>query len=238
MKKEEIIVCVTNHNYNENSIKHKEEFLKIGIESYIIDSGSEDTLSEFDILLPNVYYNGLLNESIKLTINKNKKYMLFVAGDVFIDNYIELIDNILVLEDDVYLYSPSSRGRSHPWCKKNILGNSIRDVIFVEGFMFLSHIDLINVIYPIDISINKYGYGVDVLLGYITYTQFKKRCVIDDRIEVYHTEKIGYTTALAVDEMNNWIDTLTNEQIQYLKRFFSGGYSITDRLLKELLKLC
>ena len=179
-------------------------------------------------------YNGLLNESIKLTMVNNKKYMFFIASDVFIDDYNALIEKILTLEDNIYLYSPSSKGRSHPWCK-NKGSSNIRDVIFVEGFIFLIHIDLLKTIYPIDTSINKFGYGIDVLFGTNAYTLLKKRCVIDDRVEVFHNEKIGYSTGLAVQEMNNWIETLNDIQKKYIKKFFSGGYSKVDELLNELL---
>lgn len=230
---DDILICITNYNDNDNALKLKNDFIDNGFNVIIIDSGSNIQNEKFDIKLGNVYYNGLLNESIKNTISKNKKYMFFIASDVIIDN-VESIKEILInLDDDIYLYSPSSNGQSHPWCK-NRNTNYLRDVIFIEGFIFLANVELLKTIFPINLNINKFGYGVDILLGYRTFKQFKKRCVIDDRITVYHREGTGYNTHLATIEMNNWINTLDNNEQYFINLYLNNGYKIENNLLNIL----
>ena len=233
MKIEDILVCINNYNCNENANKLKQEFIKSGFYTIIIDSGSDLQEESFDIKLGNVYYNGLLNQSIESTISFDKQYMFFIASDVLIEDIDKLKLYITNLSSDIYLYSPSSKGQSHPWCK-NRNTNDLRDVIFIEGFIFLSHINILKTIYPINLDVNRLGYGLDILLGYKSYKTFNKRCVIDDRFTVYHKEGTGYNTNRATIEMNNWIKKLSVEEQNFINLYLTNGYNIESKLLNIL----
>jgi hypothetical protein len=203
MNKEDILVCITNHNSNDNAIELKNNFSKY-FETIIIDSNSNKVSDDFDIKLENVYYTGLFNESVKQAKLRNKKYIYFIASDVYYEDYERIYEIIQSLNDDVYLWAPSSRGQSHYHCK-NFKTDSIREIPYLEGFCFLSHIDCIEGLYPISMEKNLYGYGIDLLLGYNCIKILKKKCFVDDRVEIYHKEGTGYSQSKALQDMYNWM---------------------------------
>lgn len=203
MNKNEILVCITNHNNNENAIELKNNFSNY-FDTIIIDSQSNKIEDEFDIKLNNVYYSGLFNESVDQCKYRNKKYLYFIASDVFYDDYDKVSDLIESLDDDVYLWAPSSRGQSHTHCK-NLSTGGIREVPYLEGFCFLSHIHCCDNLHPISLEKNLFGYGIDLLLGYNCVKRLGKKCVVDDRVEIYHKEGTGYNQGKALQDMYNWM---------------------------------
>lgn len=233
MKLEDILVCITNHNCNENAIDLKSKFSK-HFESIIIDSKSIEDSNHFDIKLENVYYTGLFNESVAECKRRNKKYLFFIASDVYYDNINNIKDIVLDINDDIYLWAPSTKGQSHEHCK-NMNTDGVRDVPYLEGFTFLINIEVCDIIYPVDINLNKFGYGIDILLGYNTIFNYKKRCVVDDRHEVYHKEGTGYDQMKALQDMYNWMMNNFNEDVRNYTVLYSKspGYKV---LLEELKK--
>ncbi len=85
MNKNNILVCITNHNSNENAINLKNSFSEY-FETIIIDSDSNIIEKDFDIKLENVYYTGLVNESVNQCKLRNKKYLFFIASDVYYED--------------------------------------------------------------------------------------------------------------------------------------------------------
>jgi hypothetical protein len=233
MNKDDILVCITNYNCKDNSLKLKEDFSKY-FETIIIDSDSPDKSDEYDIIIKNEFYTGLFNESVKQTKNRGKKYLFFIASDVYyydVDKTVELIEG---LSDDVYLWAPSSKGQSHQHCK-NFGSGKLREVPYLEGFTFLTHIDCCDKLYPVSIDKNIYGYGIDLLLGYFCVKVLRKFCVVDDRIEVYHKEGTGYDGGKALRDMYNWMANYFGPGVlEYTKLYASvPGYL----KLLEFLKL-
>ena len=228
-----ILVCITNHNENENAI-HLKNNLSSYFDTIIIDSESDIVLDEFDIKLPNVYYTGLLNESFKQSIERNKDYCFFIASDVYINDFKKLSECILSLDENVYVWAPSSKGQSHIHCK-NLDSGNIREVPYVEGFCFLSNIKVVDSLYPISLERNKYGFGIDLLMGLNCIKRLGKICAVDDRIEIYHREGTGYDQSKALRDMYTW---MFNEFDDIVKEYTfiyskSPGY---EKLL-EYLKL-
>lgn len=232
MEKEEILVCITNHNGNENSI-HLKENLSNYFDSIIIDSGSSKIHEEFDVQLGNVYYSGLFNESVRQCRLRNKKYLFFIASDVFFPDFKEIPGILSNLDPDVYLWTPSSRGQSFPHCKRH--GDSIREIPFPEGFCFIVNIECCDLIYPVSLERNKFGYGIDLLLGYACIRIKKKKCVVDDRIEVYHKEGTGYSQNQALKDMYDWmINDFDQDVLNYTRLYSrSPGYKKILEYLKS-----
>lgn len=199
----DILVCITNHNSNNNSKTLKDNLSKF-FDTIIIDSKSNIIEDFFDIKLENVYYTGLYNESVKQTIELGKKYLFFIASDVFIEDYEKMYNIITELDDEIYLWAPSTNGQSHIHCKPKMTDN-YREVPYLEGFCFLTHIDCTDRLNPISLDINKYGFGIDLLLGYNCVRTLKKKCVVDDRITVYHKEGTGYDQGKALTDMYHWM---------------------------------
>lgn len=233
MNIDDILICITNHNNNDNAIKLKKDFSKY-FETIIIDSKSEILMDDFDIKLDNVYYTGLLNQSFKETINRDKNKCFFIASDVYIDDISNIFNYISSLDDDIYLWAPSSRGQSHTHCKNKNSGG-LREVPYLEGFCFLSDIEVIKNLYPISTQKNKYGFGIDLLMGFNCIKLLKKKCVIDDRIEIYHREGTGYNQSKALYDMYNWmLNDFNNDVIEYTKLYST---SPGDKKLLEYLKI-
>lgn len=223
MNRKDILVCITNHNSNENAIELRNNFSEY-FDTIIIDSKSDVIEDEFDIKLGNVYYTGLFNESVNQCKVRNKKYLFFIASDVYCDQKIsELVES---LGDDIYLWTPSSRGQSHYHCK-NFKTESFREVPYLEGFCFLSHIDCFDSLYPVSMEKNLYGYGIDLLLGYNCVKKLRKKCVVDDRVEIYHKEGTGYNQSKALNDMYNWMmSEFDNDVKQYTVLYSKSWDSI------------
>ena len=224
MKIEDILICITNHNSNENAINLKDGFRDYA-ETIIIDSASDLLDDNFDIKLDNVYYSGLVNECINQTISRNKKYLFFIASDVYFDNYINILDIIKEIDDDIYVWSPSSKGQSHYHCK-NFNTNYYREVPYIEGFCFLSNIECLKPIYPISLDKNLYGYGIDLLIGFFCY-KLRKKCVVDDRVEIYHKEGTGYNQNKALNDMYNWMLNDFNNEVKDYTILYSKSWDPT-----------
>jgi hypothetical protein len=100
----------------------------------------------------------------------------------------------------------------------------------LEGFTFLVNIKVCEKFYPIDRNSNFYGYGIDILLGYYTINEFKKLCVVDDRVEVYHREGTGYNQSTALQEMYNWFTNMDKDVVEYIIYYSKGSNS--EQLIK------
>jgi hypothetical protein len=233
MNKNDILVCITNHNSNKNSIELKKGFSKY-FDTIIIDSESSEIEDEFDVKLGNVYYTGLFNESVKQTKDRNKKYVYFIASDVFYGDYQKVSELVDTLDDDVYLWSPSSSGQSHHHCK-NFKTDSIREVPYLEGFCFLTHIECCDNLYPVSLDRNLFGYGIDLLLGYNCIKRLGKKCVIDDRVEIYHKEGTGYDQGKALQDMYKWMLSSFDDGVKEYTVLYSRSWD--SKKLLEYLKL-
>lgn len=225
------IVVIVNHNYNDNAIMLKMMFSK-HIDTIIIDSGSDKVDDEFDIKLPNVGYSGLFNKAFEVAVEKKVDGLLFICSDVCIkkNQTKQIVEKINKLDlREIGVYSPSSRGQSHTHCKKK--GDNIRDVVFVEGFIFYASMDILKEVYPVDLEINKLGYGLDVHKGLICLNK-KKRCIIDDSIEIYHREGTDYNTNTASVQFINYMNK--NKELGEFWELYHKNNCDSDLLIKNL----
>jgi len=225
------LVCIINHNYNDNALLLKTMFSKY-LETFIIDSKSDIIEDYFDFKLENVGYSGLFNKSVELCIEKNKDGLLLVCSDVFIkkNQFQKIVEKINIInQNEIGVYSPSSKGQSHAHCKK--IKDGFRDVVFVEGFVFYASIDILKEIYPVDLNINKFGYGLDAHKGVLCFKK-NKRCVIDDDIEVFHTEGTGYNTNEASAQFINYMNNNV-ELKKFWEEYVKNNYN-SDLMLKKI----
>jgi hypothetical protein len=222
MNKKNILVCVTNHNSNDNAIQLKNNFSKY-FETIIIDSQSNEILEDFDVKLGNVYYTGLFNESVNQCKLRDKKYLFFIASDVYFYDYQKTSELIEELEEDIYLWAASSKGQSHYHCK-NFKTESIREVPYLEGFCFLTNIECCDNLYPVSLDKNLYGYGIDLILGYNCIKRLRKKCVVDDRLEIYHKEGTGYNQGKALQDMYNWMLSSSDDGVKEYTTLYSRSW--------------
>lgn len=227
-----ILTTIVNHNYNAEAINLK----CIASESFdtiIIDSGSQYPPEYFDIKLPNVGYSGLFNKAAEETIQKKYDWLLFICSDVVLkkSDFEKMKNYINDLPEDIGVYSPASSGQSHKHCK-NLKTDGLRDVVFVEGFIFAVRKEILEKIYPVDLNINKLGHGLDAYKGFLCLKN-NMRCVIDDRLTVYHREGTGYNTNEASNQFLNWMSQLTMAEFSA----FWSNYLYHNTNSDEVLKL-
>lgn len=231
-----VLVTIINHNLNDESINLKSLFSD-KFDTIIIDSGSKEQPDEFDIKLPNVGYSGLFNRAAQEVIEKQYDWLLLICSDVvFKKSDAEKIKNqINMLSDDVGVYSPSSTGQSHKHCK-NLKSEGLRDVLFVEGFIFAANKKIIEQIYPVDVNVNKLGHGLDAYKGFLCLKN-NMRCVIDDTITVYHKEGTGYNVMEASNQFLAWMSQINmGEFLSFWNTYLYCGAN-SDEALKRYKKL-
>jgi hypothetical protein len=207
-----ILCVIANHNYSKNAGLLRNSLLQY-YDTLIIDSGS-DSPPKDSLQLENVYYTGLLNKAYSIAIENNYQYLLFICSDVLINRkntrkMFERLSNIDLSK--IGVYSASSKGNSYSFCNNQSSGN-LREVPFVEGFMFLCDITILDHLCPIDRQKNLYGWGLDIAKSF--YAKEKnKLCVIDDMVEVEHLAGTGYSRETAEVEMTSWISSLNNDSL-------------------------
>ncbi len=228
-----ILCSVVNYNCTENALKLRKHLSRY-FDTVVFDSGSESTSSKF-INLGNVYYSGLLNNAYACAKSLGYDFLFFICSDVEfqpdeIENMFHSFRNTNL--DEVGLYSPSSIGRSHSFCKR-VFKKGLRAVPFVEGFVFMADIKVLGEFLPIDLHVNQYGWGLDLANGYFA-RKLNKLSLIDDGVSVYHPESTGYSNQKAETDMWHWVNGFPDEDF---KRFFNTHIDIIRRGKADDLKV-
>jgi hypothetical protein len=216
--KSKVLVCIVNHNMNNEAKILRDKFSQ-DFDTIVLDSGSNEKEDSF-ILLDNVYYSGLFNVAVEYTEKMKKTWLFFICSDVTIedDEYWKLCRRIENEKDfsGIGVYSPSSFGRSHHFCK-NKGTKKFRDVPMIEGFVFMARIDILRKMYPVNLTTNYLGWGLDAMKGYLCHSS-GLRCVIDDLISVYHPTESGYNGSEAMDQMKKYIESKGIDFKNYVRR--------------------
>lgn len=207
-----VLCSIVNHNHSENAISLY-DILAQYFDLVLLDSGSTMPPAN-SVRYPNIYYSGLLNEAYSIAKKNGYEYLLFVCSDVIIkeSEARKLYARLNELDyDKVGVYSPASKGGGHFFCKKSSSGG-LRVVPFVEGFLFLCDISLLDNFCPINTKENLYGWGLDIAKGFFS-KKHGKLCLIDDDIEVEHLEGTGYSRETAEYEMLSWMKSLKDGEM-------------------------
>jgi GT2 family glycosyltransferase len=204
LAKHRICCTIANHECNDNSILLAQYFSEY-FDTIIIDSGSICP-PEKSLHLKNIYYSGLLNFAYNISRKEKYDKLFFICSDVvFTYEQIEIL--VAKLENfdfsEIGVYSPSSTGRSFIFCKKEI-GYGIKAVPFIEGFIFIAKLNILEQLLPVHMAINKYGWGLDFAMGF--FAKYRNLlCVVDEDISVYHPQKTGYLNDNARGAMDQWL---------------------------------
>lgn len=203
-----ILTVIVNHNENQKAIKLKDH-LKKSFNPVLIDSGStfEDGEKEhFDITLPNVFYNGLINHAFGL-FKKEHTHLFIITSDVEISDPVALKERMNLFLDDpsIGAYAPSALHTTHNHMvhKKNA---GIRRVTFTDGFCYAIPKEFLEEVCPIDLEVNKIGHGTEIYMGYLGMIN-KRHTVVDHHIAVDHPKGSGYSPKEARIQRDNWFAT-------------------------------
>jgi hypothetical protein len=145
-----------------------------------------------------------------------KDYIFFICSDVTIDkvNYSKMIEKIKnnKIPQNFGVYSPATIGKCHNHCKP--MNRNIRKVPFVEGFFFFTKKNILDNFLPVDIHINKLGWGLDIAKGFFSETN-NLSCYIDDNIIIKHPEGTGYSSDDAMIQFKTWAKSLNNKNFLF-----------------------
>lgn len=204
----ELLTVIFNHNCNQKAISLKKKINPF-FQPILIDSGSDLQKNEepfFDIKLPNVYYNGLINKAHELLTSQHT-HLFVITSDVDIPDpqlLANRMQEILKL-DYVGVYAPSVDYTTHNHMHNKRSGG-IRKVTFTDGFCYVIPVEFLNEICPIDLDVNRIGHATDMYLGYLGMI-YGRYAVVDDQVTVNHPKGSGYSALEARIQRDNWYKT-------------------------------
>ncbi len=209
---------------------------------FLFDSGSDITPKQqphFDKIFPNIYYNGLLNKTHRFLQENGYDVGMIITSDVEIDDVDMFIKKMKSAfeNEEVGVYAPST-SYSHHRHMIHKSGKKLTQVSFTEGFCFAVRSEILAALCPIDVALNKYGYGSDIILGYHTLNQ-NKISVVDHNIVVEHPYGSGYDKHKAVAAKHRWLGSLPKRQHWFYKiaekSFLKNSFGtwLTDLLFRS-----
>jgi hypothetical protein len=206
-----LLVVIVNHNDNANAAELVQGFRSLA-PVCAIDSGSDLTPEDektFDIRLPNVHYSGLFNEATRFATKQTQESeVYFICSDVGFDDYAEALRcaTDAFRDPNVGVYAPTANASSHG-SMLNRGSGGFRQACFVEGFCFAARLSLMQEMTPVDLEVNRIGWGLDVHLGYLAMKN-NQVSVVDDRVIVQHPTPSGYAKDEARTQRNRWYEGL------------------------------
>ena len=222
-----ICVVITNYGFPDNADKLKREFQKY-FSTILIDAESPRVPLLTDYSVKNSYYPGLWNAAVNYAVSHHYKWLMFIASDVEIHDVSLLckMSSEIVDIEKIGIYTPSlslSSRVSFPSIFNRQSG-ALRECGLVEGYFFLSRVDLLRRIHPIH-KMNTYGWGVDVVSCFLCYAS-NKIVVVDDRVEIYHPprkKEHEINTQLAVAQQLNYMGEAVHRWFKEALIIFSSG---------------
>ncbi len=205
-----ILCCIFNHNHNEDAIRWCDR-LSPYFDTVILDSGSLPACGDSRaMVLPNIYYSGLMNKAYELLVQKGCRWLMIVTSDIEIDDanaarLVAAMDRISH-STNVALYQPcckfSMHGRALPQSMCHLTGR-MRCTNFQEGWFHLVCREILDEVLPMDTRLNKFGWGVDLALCHFARIH-KMLILVDDRVKVIHPRGTGYNRDAALGQMRRW----------------------------------
>ncbi len=202
-----MLVVIVNHNHNREAISLKRSFSGLA-PTLLLDSGSTlapDDRPHFSECLPNVFYSGLLNRAAEWTAGlQSDAPVLLICSDVGVAEPAELLRRMTDAFSDpkLMVWAPCAAVRSFPHMNPAGSGG-LRRVSFTDGFCFAARKSLWDAICPVDVSVNRLGWGPDVQFAYVALTK-GGWCAVDDRVEVHHPDGPGYDPEEAMRQYRAW----------------------------------
>ena len=80
----------------------------------------------------------------------------------------------------------------------------MRPVNFQEGWFHLVPREILDKVMPIDCSVNRLGWGIDLALSHFCRIG-RKLIIVDDRVRVVHPKGTGYNRDEASRQMEAWL---------------------------------
>jgi len=212
--KNSIVCCIFDYNDHESASRWADR-LSPHFDTVILDSGSvppcpHPKAVHFD----NIFYSGLMNKAYEYMLSKDAAWLMIVTSDIEIDeaNFDKLVCGMKEISRSVNvgLYQPSCRwsikGRALHQSMCHFSGR-LRRVNFQEGWFHLASREVLQEVLPMNVEINKFGWGVDLALSHFCRI-LHKLVLVDDRVKVLHPRGTGYNRDKALAQMRAWHATI------------------------------
>lgn len=207
------------------------------------DSGStlsDDEKRGFDYLWGNIGYGGLMNVVCdQIAMFDAHDPVGFICSDVSVNEPRALLERVRCAFANirVALYAPSSYGSNHRQMHPQ-RGVGLRRVSFVDGFCFFARAQLFREVCPIDLNVNRLGWGIDKQFGYAA-ARIGSIAVVDDAITVNHPNVSGYSRDEASRQRDTWLaDKPPAERLfQFLATNFFLRNGIGSAALASLIRI-
>ncbi len=160
--------------------------------------------------LPNIYYSGQWNEALKL-LTGNVAFL--INSDVKIKSIPRLIQKMQSFYskygDKAGIYAPNLHWT--PWtynpARLEDLGNGVKRVPATDSTVWSVCSSLAHKVGPVDLSINKLGWGIEVVAAYYAFLE-KKLVVRDYSIKLEHPNHTAYNRTEADQTWRKWANSL------------------------------
>lgn len=211
---QDVLCCIFDHNQHDGAARWA-ELLSPHFDTVILDSGSAPACPHPAALhLENVYYSGLMNEAYRLLRERDYRWLMIVTSDIEIDaaNASRLVAGMqdILRTANVGLYQPSCalslHGRALYQSVCHYTGR-LRRVNFQEGWFHLVCREILDAVLPIDVEVNRLGWGIDLALSHAARLG-RMLVLVDDRVRVVHPRGSGYNRDAAKEQMRRWLDSL------------------------------
>lgn len=191
-------------------------FLEENCDVYLLNCASpnDPPFDETDRIkkFPNIYYSGQWNEALKL-LDPDTDVMFITNADVDIPSISKLIHKTKSFYsnygDKAGVYAPNvwwTPWTFNPALLKD-LGNGLREVMGTDSTIWSLSASLAHQVGPIDLSINKLGWGIELVAAY--YASMQEKLVVRDyTIKCGHPRNTSYDRNAADREWRNMISKM------------------------------
>lgn len=190
---------IFNYDHFDNAKKLFDTFTTLNCDTYLLscESPRDPSFEETDKIkkLPNIYYSGQWNEALRL-LKPDTDVMFITNADVKIDLHrlLPRMNNFYIKHDKkVGIYSPNVRWTPwtyNPWLLEDI-EDGIKNVVATDSVTWSLSTDLARKIGSIDLNINRFGWGIEILAAWYSYLE-GRYVVRDYKIRCEHPRHTAY----------------------------------------------
>ena len=172
------------------------------------------------------YFAAQWNKALELF----KGNILFhVQADATIQNVERIIERaaILIERHNLGVYEPhiDYTDREYDRTRLQAIERDLFLVPMTDCTCWFIHGDIVRAFRPMDLALNKYGWGVDLAAAAFSHAN-EKRCARDYSVHVSHPRRRGYSTAEAVAGMQRYIGSLDPAIRQRAMRLHRASHSL------------
>lgn len=205
-------VFIFNYAHFQQAKKLFDDFTNLNYDTYLLNCQSkyDPVFTETDKVkkLPNIYYSGQWNETLKLITGE---VILIINSDVRVTNPDRLMFNLERFYNNFNggLYAPNLDWT--PWVYNPALlkgiGYGMRIVPGTDSTIWSLSSKIAKKIGEIDLKLNYIGWGIEILAAYYCFLE-EKLVIRDYSIKCLHPKSSAYDRSAADQQWRKWIESL------------------------------